>query len=153
VNVLAQMADVSVPRNLSGAVLVVGFGAYSGLIGDLVAAQDPDVIPLALFSTALSLHLVGLNLSIHGRLSRSWNWLRVLLSACLLGGWLVGRMSPIPAAIHALVSAWLAGGIIILVVLIELPEKRRPGAFVLGALTFAALLNLNLYLSGAAAGV
>ena len=90
VNVLAQATDASVPRSMRGAVLVVGLGAYSALIGDLIAAQDPQPLPLALFSTALTFHLIGLNLAVYGHLSRSWKWLRALLLTFLfLGcGWI-----------------------------------------------------------------
>jgi hypothetical protein len=140
VNWITDTTDATVPRNMRGAVLVLGFGAYSALIGDLIAAQESRPFALALFSIALTLHLIGLDLSVYHHLSRSWNWLRLVLS-------------PIPPAIHALVSAWLAGGIIILVVLVELPEKRRPGAFVAGALTFALLLRLSLSLTGVEGGV
>ena len=153
VNVLAAESDIVIPRSLRGALLVVGFGLYSAALGDLIAAQRTQPTPLALFSIALTLHLVGLNASLQARLRNSWRWLRVVLSICLLLGWIVALVSPIPSAIHALVSAWLAGGIIILVVLIELPRQRRPGAFVCGALAFAALLKLNLYLSGAEGGI
>jgi hypothetical protein len=152
-NVLADETNLSVPRNMRGVALVVGFGTYSALIGEMVAAQELRPIPLALFSMALTLHLVGLDLSIQGRLSRSWNWMRVVLATCLFVGWLLGLVSTIPPAIHALVSAFLAGAIIILVVLIELPQKRRPAAFVSGALTFAALLKLSLYLTDTSGGV
>ena len=93
-------------------------------------------------SVALTLHLVGVNLAVYRHLTRSWHWLRISLPAFLLLGWLMGLQ--IPPAIHALVSAWLAGGIIVLVVLIELPEERRPGVFLAGALTFAALLRVTL---------
>jgi hypothetical protein len=138
---------------MRGSVLVVGLGVYSGLIGEMVAAQESRPLPLALFSIALTLHLLGLNLSLYEHLSRSWNWLSTLLATCLFLGWLVGLVSSIPPPIHALVSAYLAGGIIILVVLIELPEERRPGAFIAGALTFTALLKLSLYQAGAGGGV
>ena len=49
----------------------------------------------------------------------------------------------------ALVSAWLAGGIIIL---IELPKERNPRVFVAGAFTFALLIRLNLYPTGVEGG-
>jgi len=153
VNVLAGDAHTSVPRNMRGGFLVFGLGVYSGTIGEMVAVQGSRPLALALFSIALTLHLVGLNVSLYGHLSRSWHWLRWLLAACLFLGWLVGVASPLPPLIYALVAAWLAGGIIILVVLIELPEERRPGAFVAGALTFAALLKLNFYLIGFRSGV
>lgn len=153
VNALAKAAETGVPRTARGAALVISFGAYFALIGDLVAAQPERPLSLAVFSLALTLHIVGLNLSISRYLLLSWRWLGGLLTAFLFLGWLVGRASPIPAAMHALVSAWLAGGIIILVVLIELPEQRRPGAFVAGAATFAVLLKLNLFLTGSTGGV
>jgi hypothetical protein len=149
VNVLTRSANTSVPCNIRGAVLVLGLGLYSGVIGEMIAAQEPRQFALALFSIALTLHLLGLNLSLHGYLSRSWHWLSPLLAACLCLGWLIGVASPIPPLVHALVSAWLAGGVIILVVLIELPEERRPGAFVAGAVAFSVLIKLNLYLTGA----
>lgn len=153
VNVLAEGIDTSVPRSASGVVLVVGLVAYCVLIGDQIAALDPQPLSLALFSTALTFHVLGLNLAVYGHLSRSWNWLRVLLATSLFLGWLTGLTAPIPVTIHALVSAWLAGGIIILVVLIELPKDRRPVAFVAGAFTFTLLLKLHLHLSGVEGGV
>jgi hypothetical protein len=153
VNAMAQVTAASVPRSMRGAALVVGFGAYSGLIGDLVASLEPRPLSLALVSIALTLHLVGLDLSLYRHLSHSWGWLRGVLTAGLFLGWLVGHASPIPPAIHALISAWLAGSIIILVVLLELPEKRRPGAFVAGALTFTLLLRISLHLMGLEGGV
>jgi len=153
VNVLAQGIDASVPRSVSGAALVVGLAAYTALLGDLIAAQNPQPLALALLSTALTFHVLGLNLAVYGHLSRSWHWLRALLSTSLFLGWLVGLMAPIPPLIHALVSAWLSGGIIILVVLIELPKERRPTAFVAGAFTFTLLLKLHLHLIGAEGGV
>lgn len=153
VDVLAEDAVARVPRGLRGVVLVLGFGVYMFLIGDLVAAQASRPLPLALFSTALALHLLGLNLSLYAHLSLSWSWLRVWFSTCLLLGWLVGFAGSVPQPMHALVSAWLAGGIIVLVVLTELPATRRPGAFLAGILAFAALLKLSLYLTGAEGGV
>jgi len=153
VNLLAEGADVSVPRSWRGVVLLVGLCAYMALIGDLIGSQDPQPLPLALFSAALTFHMLGLDLAVYGRLMQSWRWLRALLSVSLLLGWLISVASALPPAVHALVSAWLAGGIIILVVLVELPTERRPLPFLAGALTFAALLKLNLLLTGVEGGV
>ena len=153
VNVVAQGIDTSVPRDMRGVVLVAGLGAYMALIGDLIATQEPRPLALGLFSAALTFHLMGLNLAVYGSLARSWSWLRPLLVMFLFLGWLVGSSGAIPAALHALVSAWLAGGIIVLVVLIELPDEPRPWAFVAGALTFAVLLKLNLDFAGVDGGV
>ena len=47
VNVLAQAADTSVSRNMRGFLLVVGLGVYTGLIGEMVAAQELGPLPLA----------------------------------------------------------------------------------------------------------
>ena len=97
---------------------------------------------------ALTLHVIGLHLLLFEKVHRSWPWLRLVLGASLGIGWLVGISGLVPPASHALLSAGLAGGIIINVVLNELPGERRPRTFLAGILTFTTLLKLSLYLTG-----
>ena len=155
VNVLAQYTDEALLRagRVRGLVVVAGLCAYSAVLGDLVATVQPDVLPSALLSVALALHLLGMDFDVYKRLSRSWSWLRPLLVASLLLGWIVGAAGVMPPVTNALLSAWLAGGIILHVVALELPEERRAWAFFSGVLTFAVLYKAALTLLGREGGV
>ena len=82
-----------------------------------------------------------------------WKWLRWLLVASLFAGWLVGDLFSASLGISALLSAWIAGSIIIHVVMIELPETRSPFSFVAGILVFALLLKMYLKMGGIDGGI
>ena len=138
----------SIPITPLGLFAVLGFVLYSGMIGDLVGAYRGRILSLVLFASGLLLHLVGLHLALQENVPRSWPWLRVVLGGSLFAGWSVGVLGFMPPVSHALLSAWLAGGIIIHVVLLEIPSQRRPGAFLLGALVFTALMKLTLIATG-----
>jgi hypothetical protein len=154
VNSMSEERSRSIPATSRGVLTVIGFALYSALIGDLVIAQGASgSLSVALFSVALSLHLLGLDHVLFEHFTVSWRWLRWLLAGALVLGWLAGAFFPIRAGTAALLSAWLGGAIIIHVVLLELPNDRNPRAFVLGVATFTLLIKLSLILEGREGGV
>ncbi len=146
-NTLTQPEDDATLRSTSGLLTVAGLVLYCALIGDLVGAQQSQPLPLALFAAALTLHLIGIDLAVYEGLPRSWRWLRVALAGALTAGWSVGFLDLVPPVAHAVLSAWLGGSVIIHVVLLELPEERRPRVFVAGIAAFTGLMKLTLVLT------
>lgn len=120
------------------------FAVYNFLIGYLLLHRiNPSVQALALFAFAMVVHFVvndyGLREDQKGAYHRIGRW---VISAGVLLGWLVGVLTEIPEATIAILTAFLAGGIIMNVLKEELPEERqsRFWAFALGIAFYAALL-------------
>ena len=96
-----------------------------------------------LFVLAMGLHFLvndfGMLQHYEASYERSGRW---LLSAAVLGGWLLGCLTAVPAVALAAVTAFLAGGVILNVMKEELPEERRSrfSAFLLGASGYALVL-------------
>ena len=127
---------------------------YAATLGELASLQEQQSGFLSLLLTfALAIHLFGLNYLLSDHLGNMWKWLRWLLVASLFAGWLVGDLFSASLGISALLSAWIAGSIIIHVVMIELPETRSPFSFVAGIFVFALLLKMYLKMGGIDGGI
>ncbi|HEX8645673.1 MAG TPA: hypothetical protein VF715_02155 [Thermoleophilaceae bacterium] len=121
------------------------FATYNALIGYLLLhREDPGSTSLILFAVAIAVHFVvndhGLRAHHKAAYDRIGRW---LLAASVLGGWVAGRLTEVSDAAVGLLIAFLAGGVVLNVLKEELPEERqsRFGAFVLGVLVYAALLE------------
>ena len=67
---------------------------------------------------------------------------RWIISAAIILGWAIGVVVEVPEAAIAVLTAFLAGGVIMNVLKEELPEERqsRFWAFAVGATAYAVLL-------------
>ncbi len=120
------------------------FALYNFLTGYLLLDRlDSGLDALVLFALAMALHFVvndyGLREHHKGLYTRIGRW---VISAAVLLGWAVGLAGEIPEAAIAVLTAFLAGGVIMNVLKEELPEERqsRFWAFAVGAAAYAALL-------------
>jgi hypothetical protein len=123
--------------------LLVGKAAYTTLIGYLffhrLAAGLEDLL---LFFVAMALHFVVNDhvLREHHKDAylRKGRW---VLAAAVVLGW-VGLLTEIPKVAIAVLTAFLAGGVIMNVLKEELPEEResRFWAFALGAAFYTVIL-------------
>ena len=99
--------------------------------------------PFFLFTFAMALHYFVNDYSLtkeHGESYQHFGkWLLIL---CLLLGWLTGLWVRLPAAVVALVSAFIGGGVIMNVTRHELPNENPNSlsAFLLCALAYTAIL-------------
>lgn len=125
---------------------IASFASYNGLIGYLlVHREDPGPAGLAWFTAAMLLHFLvtdfGLRQDHREAYDRHGRW---VLAAALIGGWALGFATELPAHWIVVLTAFLAGGVILNVLKEELPEEResRFGAFLAGAGGYAALLLL-----------
>jgi hypothetical protein len=123
---------------------VSSFAVYNALIGYLffhrLAAGLEDLL---LFFVAMALHFVvndhGLREHHKDAYLRKGRW---VLAAAVVLGWVVGLLTEIPEVAIAVLTAFLAGGVIMNVLKEELPEEResRFWAFALGAAFYTVIL-------------
>ena len=124
---------------------LVGKAVYNALIGYLffhrLAAGLEDRL---LFFVTMALHFVVVNdhgLREHHKDAylRKGRW---VLAAAVVLGWVVGLLTEIPEVAIAVLTAFLAGGVIMNVLKEELPEEResRFWAFALGAAFYTVIL-------------
>ena len=87
--------------------------------GEVTALQQRATgAPALLLTSTLFIHLLGLNYLLSDHLGSSWWWMRAILAASLVAGWLAGNFFQASLGISALLLAWMASSIIIHVVMI-----------------------------------
>lgn len=125
--------------------MAVAFPVYNFLIGDLIGVYAMQRgTPAILFALVMAIHFVGLDHLARTRFTRIYDdTLRGLGIAALFAGWFTALAMPVQPEVLALGSSFLAGGIILVTTLTELPHvrtRREFGAFTAGAVLVAALL-------------
>ncbi len=123
---------------------VSSFAVYNALIGYLFLHRlATGLQDLLLFFVAMALHFA---VNDHGlREHHKDAYLRIgrwVLAAAVVMGWVVGLLTEIPEVAIAVLTAFLAGGVVLNVLKEELPEERESSfwAFALGAAAYTALL-------------
>ena len=121
-----------------------GYTIFNLLIGMAVADSDnPDVRPLSLFTLAMALHYFVNDHNLREKHKEEYEKRgRWILTGALLVGWTIGFTTKIPEALIALLVAFAAGGVLLNVMLYELPKKEQGGtmAFCFGALLYTVVL-------------
>lgn len=141
-----SMGSFAVYNFLIGYLLLHRFGAVlplerTGAEGG--EAAGGDLSALILFALAMLLHFLvndyGLREKHREDYQRIGRW---MLAAAVLLGWVAGLLADIPEVLIAVLTAFLAGGIILNVLKEELPEERRSRywPFAAGAALYTALL-------------
>ena len=120
------------------------FAIYNALIGYLLLHREVMTLgALAFFTVAMALHFVvtdyGLNEDHKAPYRRVGRW---VLVAAVVAGFLVGAKTELSDAAIAVLTAFLAGGVILNVLKEEVPSERqsRFWAFSAGMAGYAALL-------------
>jgi hypothetical protein len=123
---------------------LIGFAAYSGLVGYLLVERaQRGLLPLAAYTFAMAVHFLVVGHSLaeeHGLQHRSSGvW---LLALSVLAGCVLGSTTQLSETIVARMFAVLAGGVVITSLGHELPGERqgRFWPFCLGAVLFALAL-------------
>lgn len=123
---------------------IVSFGIYNILIGYLLLhRQETGVWPLITYAAAMSLHFVtndfGLRQDQKEQYDDAGRW---IIAGAVVSGWVLGVFVSLPQMIVGVLFAFLAGGVVLIVLKEELPEERqsRFWPFALGVASYAALL-------------
>jgi hypothetical protein len=132
--------------NAAFAVEVAGFALYSWLIGYLLVeiAEEGDR-SLGLYAAAMGMHLAVVGHTLvreHGRTYNRWVWW--ILSASVVGGWLVASTIPLPHDAISRLFAFVAGGVVLTSMNEELPgiDEGRFWWFLGGSGVYAIVLLL-----------
>lgn len=125
---------------------MASFGVYNVLIGYLLVAGERGTPRRLLFFTiAMALHFLvadaGLEEDHKHRYRRTGRW---ILAAAIGVGVTTGHLLSVPAAVLAVLLAFLAGGVILNVLKEEVPSERqsRFWAFAAGMAGYTVLLLL-----------
>ena len=124
---------------------------YNFLVGYLLSehvTHRPE--PAMLFGLAMATHFAGLNHLTRGHFPKLYDdLLRYVFAVAVLAGWIAGVALEISATTRALWYSFLAGGIIVVAAVYELPHiqsYRQYLAFVIGAGLFSLMiLSINYY--------
>jgi hypothetical protein len=125
---------------------VGGFAAYSALIG-YVLVREPKTQPLALafYTCAMLLHFLGIDHSLDREYGSVYQergkW---ALAAATGAGCLFGFLAKIPDRYLATMMGFIAGGVVVNSMVMELPKEKegRFWAFCAGAFFYSLLLLL-----------
>lgn len=147
----AEAAAQSRPHALMY-IIVLGLSAYSFMIGYMIGEQpEHRYEPVIIFTLAMALHMAGIGHILREHYPSTYDKLfRYLLAAATFGGWLLGFVTTAPDAAFALAFSFLAGAIIIVAFVFELPVVmggQRYWLFVAGVTGFSALLLIYEWLA------
>lgn len=125
--------------------IAVALPAYSLLVGDLIGVYGIERgEPVILFALVMAIHFIGLDHLFRTAFTRLFDdTLRGISIVALYAGWFTAVAMPLQPEVLTLGSSFLAGGIILVTTVSELPHVRtwrQFESFVAGAAVVAALL-------------
>ncbi|QXE01184.1 ZIP family metal transporter [Terribacillus sp. DMT04] len=122
------------------------FFLYNSIIGYLLVREEYESpFGMLFYFIALGVHFVTNDRSLRSDHKHIYDkYGRLLLTGAILLGWIVGVMTELNELIISLLTAFIAGGIILNVMKEELPEERQSSivSFLLGAAGYTTLLLL-----------
>ena len=122
---------------------IAGFAVYAWLLSYLMVWTGKAAEALGLYAVAMAMHIlpVGLNLRAHDPLAYD-RFGAPLLAAASLAGWGCAMTVPLPTPFLLDLVAFVAGGVIVNSVIVELSRKRegRYPFFLAGTAVYSALL-------------
>ena len=131
------LAGAPLPIKIEAASLA----GYTFIIGYMLSEQPTHRIePSLVFAAAMAAHFTALGHLFHHRYPKVYDGAeRYLLIMALLAGWLLGFFVEMSGVFYAATFAFLAGGIIIVTIIFEMPRVTSPKSywsFCGGATTF-----------------
>ena len=141
-------ADVQRDRDgsLTAYTSVASLLIYAFLIGYLIGEKwDHGGQPGLIFAVAMALHFLGLNHLAYEEAPHAYlRWLRYQLAGVTVLGWLLGIGTRVSDQVFLMGFSFLAGGIIVVAMSVELPrlrpQSRDFGAFLAGMAALTSLL-------------
>ena len=123
---------------------IISFAIYNGILGYLLQeSEHHGLTACLLLFVALALHFVVNDVGLREHHKHIYDRIgRWILAGAIICGWVLGQAVRVNAAAIAAIWALVAGGIILNVLKVELPEERDShfGMFVGGAAVYAAVL-------------
>ncbi|QBI18377.1 hypothetical protein ER308_01510 [Egibacter rhizosphaerae] len=140
---LARRTSDTVRRTVQFETLA--FAAYYASVGLVLWEQSTEgVAELVTFTVAVGVHFLVIDWGLARRRQRLYRrFARPLLSAMVLAGWGVGALFDVPEVLTGALTAFLAGGVVLVALKEELPSESqsRYGWFVAGVVLYTAMLT------------
>lgn len=125
---------------------ILSFSIYNVLVGYLMHNRGAEIGELGFFFVAIALHFLVNDFGLREHYRQTYQARgRWILAVAVLAGWLIGWITEVPEVVISMITAFLAGVIILNVMKEELPEERASSfrAFLLGAAVYAVILLLS----------
>jgi len=124
---------------------ILSIVVYNAIIGYLLAEQVTHrPTPVIIFASAMAIHFVGIDSLLREHYKLLFDQVaRFAFAAAVYAGWLIGFFGEISDSALAILFSFLAGGIIVLATVYEIPEirsERQYRPFLVGAGIFSALM-------------
>ncbi|MGH2318892.1 hypothetical protein ACRC6Q_14100 [Planococcus sp. SE5232] len=135
-------------KNASGLfwIHIVTFALYNGVIAYLLVREEyGDALGMTLFFIAMGVHFITNDKALRATHAEDYDrYGRWMLAVAILIGWGIGAFAEVHEWIISVLTAFLAGGVILNVLKEELPEDRDSSllAFCTGLISYAVLLLL-----------
>lgn len=143
----SQAADQARGKSLTVYFSAGSLLIYAFLVGYMIGEKwDHGGQPGLIFAVAMALHFLGLNhVAYEGAPAAYLRWLRYQLAGVTVLGWVLGIGTRVSDQVFLLAFSFLAGGIIVVAMSVELPRLRpRPRDFAAFLGGMAALTGLLL---------
>lgn len=122
------------------------FALYNALIGYLlVHREDDSAMSLLWFSIAMAFHFLANDYGLVDHYKNAYRKEgRWIVTAAVIGGWLIGALADLPEVWVSVLFAFVAGSTILNVMKEELPEERKSNfwSFAVGIIIYSVLLML-----------
>jgi hypothetical protein len=133
-------------HHMTLAIHVALFALYNFIIGDLLANVPREGhFPIVLVGTVLALHMLGIDHQFRAMYQKRFDmWARWVFAFSVLAGWTAGVSFRMETSTLAVLSAFLAGGIILNVMTKELPQRGKGHTrfFIGGVVLFAVVIAM-----------
>lgn len=125
---------------------IFSFSVYNVLVGYLMHHREGANKELGFFFVAIALHFLVNDFGLREHYRQTYqNRGRWILAVAVLAGWLIGWQTAVAETVISMITAFLAGVIILNVMKEELPEERASSfpAFSAGVIAYAVILLLS----------
>jgi len=124
---------------------VASLAAYNFLIGYLLSEQSTHhAEAMVLLGLAMAIHFAGIDHVMRDHYTRLYDrFAGIIFAVAIYAGWLIGAITEIADASLLLLYAFLAGGLIVIATINELPRiqsYRQYGAFLAGCVVFSVIV-------------
>jgi len=122
---------------------IAGFAVYAWLLSYLMVWTGKAAEALGLYAVAMAMHILPVSLNLRAHEPKAYDRFGApLLALASLAGWVCARTLPIPTPVLLDLVAFVAGGVIVNSVIVELSQKRegRYVFFLSGTVVYSALL-------------
>jgi hypothetical protein len=123
---------------------IAGFALYTWLVTYLLLHSiEETIVPIALYSFAMGLHLFSIDHSLRREHGSSYARLgKNILAAAALLGWVVGMLIELPVSMVVPLLGFVSGAVIMNSMIMELPSEKEGKffPFLLGGIVYAWLL-------------